>query len=390
MCSRRCSLAWALCALALAGAAGCGKKGDPMPPIRMVPAPTQDLVAVQRGERLLLELPYPTTTAAGTPLPAVSEVAVWQLVTPLPAGTAEPPSVDETQFLAGARPVRTVPEDALDEVVRGDRIALELPVPDPADGATLVSLAVKTQGPGGAESALSNRITFLRTESPPPPAALSAEGRADGVRISWEAPEVPPVPAGEMPPEEAPSEDEDEEAAEAAEGGEAAGDGLAGFNVYRRHATERAFGPPIESVGSGARSVVDESAALGERYIYTVTAVASRRPVTVESAFAEAVEVHYRDRFPPPVPREVVALAEEGRVRLAWRESPAPDLAGYRVYRRDPDTQEFRLVTEDLVEDTELVDRGLRSGATYSYRVTAVDASGNESEGSERATAAVR
>ena len=388
MCSRRPSLGWVLCALALAGTSGCGKKGDPMPPIRMVPAPTQDLVAVQRGERILLELPYPTTTAAGTPLPVLSEVAVWQLVTPLPAGTTEPPRVDEPQFLAGARPARVVPEDALGELVRGDRIALELPVPDRADGATLISLAVKTQGPGGAESALSNRITFLRTESPSPPVGLSAEGRADGVRISWEAPEVPPAPAGGEPPDEAALEDAS--ASEATGGEDVGGDGLAGFNVYRRHATERVFGPPLETVGPHARSVVDESAALGERYIYTVTAVASRRPVTVESAFAEAVEVDYRDRFPPPIPRGVVALAEEGRVRLAWRESAAPDLAGYRVYRRDPDTQEFRLVTEDLVEDTELVDRDLRSGATYSYRVTAVDTSGNESEGSERATAAVR
>lgn len=388
MCSSRAGLACAVLAVILAGVAGCGKKGDPMPPIRMIPASTDDLVVVQRGDRLLLDLPYPTTTVAGTPLPAISEVAVWQLVAPLPTGTTEPPKVDEAQFLAGARPARVVPEDALTEVVRGDRIALELPLPDPADGATLLSLAVKTRGPGGVESALSNRITFLRAESPPPPTGLSVEGRADGVRVSWDAPEVPPAPEGGVPPEE--GSPEGEEAPETGEREVTGEDGLAGFNVYRRHATERVYGPPLETVGPGARSVVDESAALGERYIYTVTAVASRRPVTVESAFAEAVEVHYRDRFPPPVPRGVVALAEEGRVRLAWRESAAPDLAGYRVYRRDPDTQEFRPVTTELVDDTELVDRGLRSGATYSYRVTAVDTSGNESETSELATAAVR
>lgn len=386
MCSDRALLAWAVLAVTLAGAAGCGKKGDPMPPIRMIPAPTEELVGVQRGERLLLELPYPTTTAAGTPLSAVTGVSVWQLVAPLPAGTTDVPRVDEAQFLAGARPVRVVPENALGEVVQGNRIALELPLPDPADGATLVSLAVKTQGAGEAESALSNRITFLRAEPPPPPTALRAEGRPEGVEISWDAPEVPPEPEGEA------AEGEDLEGDDATGAGNVERDreALAGFNVYRRHATERLFGPQLQAVRPGSRSFVDESATLGERYIYTVTSVASRRPVTVESAFAEAVEVHYRDRFPPPVPSGVVTLAEEGQVRLVWRESQAPDLAGYRVYRRGPDTQEFRPVTPELVQATEFVDRDLPSGATYSYRVAAVDTTGNESEGSELATAAVR
>jgi len=350
----------------------CGKKGDPEPPIRMVPAGTDQLAVVRRGDELLLELPYPQTTAAGTPLPGVSEVAVWQLVWPVPAGAAGPPEVDERRFLVAATPVRVIAAEELPQVVRGDRIALSLPVPEPpaeaAGAAAAVTVAVKTSGPGGEESAFSNRVSFLLTEPPEPPTGLQAQGGPGGVRLAWswkaEAPEE----------EEAP--------------------GLAGFNVYRRKATERTYGPPLRAVEAGTRTFTDESALFGERYIYAVSAVASRRPVTIESRLAEEVEVDYRDLYPPPVPEGLVALfqmeAQEGRVRLVWEASRAPDLAGYLVYRRSPDTQEFLPLTPEPIPATEYQDRDLAAGATYSYRVTAVDRAGNESAPSEVATAVIR
>src|SRR5690606_11460850 len=66
-------------ALLVAALAACGKKGDPRPPILLVPAPTTDLTVTQRGDQLLLELAYPQTTAAGTPLPGLGGVTVWEL-----------------------------------------------------------------------------------------------------------------------------------------------------------------------------------------------------------------------------------------------------------------------------------------------------------------------
>jgi hypothetical protein len=424
--------AGAACLLVAALVAGCGKKGDPEPPIRMIPAPTTGLTVVQRGEELLVELPYPQTTAAGTPLARVGEVAVWLLVwrAPEAAAAKAPPEVDERQFLAGAQPARMVSGEELPEVVRGDRIVVALPVPaPPAEGAgrPVVTLAAKTQGPTGEESALSNRVTFPLIEPPAPPTGLEARDLAGGIRVRWDY----PLAEGEEPGEEGEAADEEgvaaeveeeeleeesvepereepslaeseegevaEEAAEAPEEGAAAeaGEpedepGLAGFNVYRRRSTERTYGPPLRALGRRSRSFLDDSAVFGGRYIYAVTAVASRRPVVVESRLAEETEVDYRDRFAPPVPRGLVALAEEGRVRLVWEASAAPDLAGYRVYRRGPDTQELVPVTADPVTATEYADRDLTPGATYTYRVTAVDRLGNESDRSPPATAMAR
>lgn len=404
----------------LATIAACGKKGDPQPPILLIPAPTTDLAVVQRGDKLLLDFAYPQTTAAGTALPGLAELAVWQLVWQAPAGTAEPLEADEMRFLAGARPVRVLAEEELAAVVEGDRVRLTLDVPPPEGeivGVPAVTLAVKTEGPGGRESAFSNRVTVPPIDVPVPPTEIAAEGQGRGIRLRWDHPDVAgsgededegdPAEtdeedtAAESPEEGAPPAAEEEDVAEAeaeeAEADEETPDaqdtdqpGLDGFNVYRRLATERTYGAPLRTLGRRARAFLDESALFGQSYIYTVTAVASRRPVVVESDFAEEVEVVYRDIYPPPVPQELVALTEGSRVRLVWEASAAPDLAGYRVYRRGPDTQEFRAVTDVPVTGTDFTDRDLPAGATYTYQVTAVDRLGNESRPSRTATAAIR
>jgi fibronectin type 3 domain-containing protein len=85
-----------------------------------------------------------------------------------------------------------------------------------------------------------------------------------------------------------------------------------------------------------------------------------------------------------------VALVEAGRVRLVWRASDAPDLAGYRVYRLDlrQVKGEYRRLTETAIPEVQYTDSNVTPGVTYVYRITAVDQSGNESDPAEvRATA---
>jgi len=429
--------------------AGCGKKGDPLPPIRQIPAATKDLQAVQRGDRLLLSLPYPRTTAAGTPLSAVSEVTIWRLLWDAPATTDDSlPAIDERQFIAAARPERMLSASDLQAAVRGDRIAVEIPVPSPeaatppeepeadeAPGITeqhLVTIAAKAQGPTGEESGLSNLVTFVVTPAPEPPTGLEVEGQDRGVRVRWQYPDEPEdatatVAENKTETETETSADQDSEAdleadqtsqvgqaprAEtvkdaAAEDGEDASDdsgdsddggGILGFNVYRRLATEREYGEPVHTVGRRSRGMVDESALFGQRYIYTVTAVSQRSPVLVESRFGAEAEIDYRDRFAPAAPTGVVALVQQAsgagsdalQVRVVWRPVAASDVAGYRVYRRSPASQEFQRLDGELVTETALVDPDVTSGASYTYRVTAVDRNDNESEPSEQVTARVR
>jgi hypothetical protein len=129
-----------------------------------VPAGTDQLAVVRRGGELLLDLPYPQTTAAGTPLPGLSEVAVWQLVWPVPAGASGPPEVDERRFLVAATPVRVIGERG---AAPGGTRGPPRPLPAGAGaaragaaGAAAATVAVKTSGPGGEESPFSNRVSF--------------------------------------------------------------------------------------------------------------------------------------------------------------------------------------------------------------------------------------
>ena len=85
----------------------------------------------------------------------------------------------------------------------------------------------------------------------------------------------------------------------------------------------------------------------------------------------------------PPVPQGLGALAEPGRVTLTWSPVIADDLAGYRVYRAFGAFGSPVRVGPDPVVGTEFVDDTGAASENYTYTVTAVDMSGNESDPSE-------
>jgi hypothetical protein len=348
---------------AVLGLPACGKKGDPLPPVRLVPATTTGLTVAHRGREILIAVPYPTATAAGTPLPALEELSLWSLTLQPPAGPAgvPPPPVaapDARQFSAQAQVLDRLDAPGIGSSVQGDRILLRRTMPaPPADGSRRVLVfAVKTRATGGEDSAFSN-LGLVEVQPPPPaPRGLQAEGEADGVRVKWEAP--------------------------------AGGGAVAGFHLYRRESTSKVYGTPLATLTT-EREYLDRGAPLGSRLIYTVTTVAAREPVVVESGVEAEIEVVHRDRYPPPSPRGMVALGEEGRVRLLWDPVTAPDLAGYVVYRRDPGSEDFRRIAGPVTA-TEFGESDLAAGETYLYRVTAVDRAGNESEPSGAAAGRIR
>jgi hypothetical protein len=350
-------------------ALGCGKQGPPLPPLRAVPAPVKDLTVVQQGNRLLMSFSYPQVTPAGTALEGISAVEVFSASIPAPAtGTAAP--IDPKAFASIAKPVQKVTGADLTAATAGSRIELSLPLPataaapppattatpPPATAGTTATpaapapaslasyYAVRTYGREGDKSDLSN-VSFVVPKAPPAaPARVTVTPRGDGVLVEW------------APVEGA----------------------AAGYNIYRRNAQERSSGKPVHTSGAQEKSWLDNTARFGQSYIYSVTALAQATPV-VESSIGSEHEVRYVDRFAPPPPTELVALAEARRVRLVWRPSEADDLAGYLVYRRVGETGAFVKVTQQPVVSAEFVDTAIAAGRTYTYRVTAVDQAGNES-----------
>lgn len=88
------------------------------------------------------------------------------------------------------------------------------------------------------------------------------------------------------------------------------------------------------------------------------------------------------DVSPPSAPSGVGGEATSTLVRVWWSGSPEPDLSHYRVYRSRLSSMVFTLYRDSITE-LYLLDTAVVPGRSYSYRVTAVDATGNESPPSE-------
>ncbi|HEY6195601.1 MAG TPA: C25 family cysteine peptidase [Candidatus Eisenbacteria bacterium] len=90
----------------------------------------------------------------------------------------------------------------------------------------------------------------------------------------------------------------------------------------------------------------------------------------------------------PAAVNAVAAAGGAGRVTLEWEHDPAPDLAGYNVYRAVAAAGPFVKVTPlPLGRTSSWADADLAPLARYYYEVTAVDSSGNESSPSAPASA---
>ena len=94
---------------------------------------------------------------------------------------------------------------------------------------------------------------------------------------------------------------------------------------------------------------------------------------------------------PSPVGGVEVYDGESGKAQVTWSMHPAPDLAGYHLYRAPRLEAEFKRITEDRLGplETSYLDTTVVGRTTYHYRVTAVDSAGNESEKSNAAMAQV-
>jgi predicted small lipoprotein YifL len=348
------ALTLSLAVVAVAALAACGKQGPPLPPFRVVPAPTKDLAARQQGGQILLTFGYPQASASGTALGGITKVELYEATRPVAGDKVEP--LDARLFTSMAKVRLTLEGPDLVSATSGDRLNIALPLPTAAAGTTLPAscFAVKTTGKEGNASEYSNVVSLLPKAPPAAPERVVVTARADGIQVEWSAVEG----------------------------------AAAGYNVYRRAASARAAGQPLHQASGLERSWLDTSAKFGESYIYAVTAVSQREPI-LESPVTSEREVRYTDRFAPDSPKELVALAEPKQVRLVWRGSDATDVAGYLVFRRIGDQGAFQKLSPQLLPSPEMIDGDVTGGRSYTYRVVAVDQAGNESEPSAEARATI-
>jgi hypothetical protein len=154
---------------------------------------------------------------------------------------------------------------------------------------------------------------------------------------------------------------------------------------------------------------IDATAAMGSMYTYTAERVRSvtlaGHPLELHGMPSATVTLAMRDTFAPKPPTGLATVSGFARpdaageaapyIDLSWEPNGEPDLAGYLVYRQlarpngDPQGPIARL-TPLPIPAPSYRDVAVRPGQRYSYHVTAVDASGNESAPSAKALESVK
>jgi hypothetical protein len=354
-------------ALVLAAALGCGKRGDPLPPLARTPQPVKDLSVAQRGPELEIRYMAPRTTTSGVRL----ELHSVEILTARAEGDFAKTALVEVR-----------------KVAPGETVSATQPLPPPGTRLRVAARAVA----GRDRSALTPIVTLLVEPPPAAPADLTARLTPEAVVLAWTGtlPSPPPAPspspaasptaASPAPSPVAPAATT--RALTPSPAPAAPRTRTPGFRVFRRDPIA-SYEAPMNPVPIPTNAFEDRTAAGGQRWCYAVRAAASVDPV-VESAASNEVCIDITDVTPPAIPAGVATLAGAEVVEVSWSPSAEPDLAGYRVYRAPEGGAPARLA-ELPAGQTTWRDASPARGGLHLYTVTAFDKSGNESAPSKPA-----
>lgn len=329
--------------------AGCGKKLAPVPPDAVLPAAVRDFRLTQEGDALVLSWLFPKENLLGQPLTQIQGFRVLR---------AE---------LKGLEPALPYPEEFV--------LLADIDLAYPRMGEVRGESAIYQDRNLVPEKRYYYRVaaydqeryvgawsrTLSHAWGPPPraPQDLKAVPGDRIVRLAWQ-----PV-----------TQQQDGRPVQ----------GLAGYRVYRRSGGEALVLLEPEPVTVPA---FQDVAVLNDvEYTYKVRAVRRLGPDLLESVDSPTRMAMAEKRTPPPPVLNLVAVAGENGVELRWDPSAAPDVAGYRIYRRQEGEVKFNLMTPRLLTRPAFLDEQAHRGRIYYYYATAVDNSrrANESIPSEEA-----
>ena len=308
-----------LLALAALGAASCGYIGEPLPPLANVPGRVGDLSAVQLGSKLTVQFTVPKTTTEG-----------FTIKTPLQLDLRIGPGgdpFDQGYWENNARKIPPAP-------VENGTARYEIPTAEWTGKEVVV--AVRATGSNAKVSAWSNLVSVPIVRPPEIPQDLRVDNTAEGLRLSWRAPEKD-------------------------------------FRIFRRAGSENFR--PLADISQPIYT--DTTTQFGEQYTYQVQGIVKLGDTQLaESEPSAEISFTPKDEFPPAVPAGLRVIAAPASIELSWDRNNESDFAVYRVYR-SVSGGAFERVTE--TEIPTFSDRNVEPGKTYRYEVSAVDRSGNES-----------
>ena len=332
---------------------GCGKIGEPLPPIARAALSIEELRVEQEGGGLVLRFPL----ARPREMRRVARVEVYRLV----EEGSDPAGVPPDLFVARASVIAVIQA----EQIPADRSTVTYV--DPLDVKTLRAgiryrYAVRVINRTGAGADLSNYALIQPlAEVAGPPQELRASQEERQIIITWNAPAA--NFNGTLPVN------------------------LAGYNLYRRAVGTEV--PGVRLNGAPLRDPLfrDLKFEFGTSYEYQVRAVS--RPAGspdsgpgIESDASLPLVHTAQDTFPPTPPIAVTIASINRTVSIFWPLNSEPDVAGYNIYRAgesDGQLTAWQRLNTTIQLSGSWRDEKVTAGRTYHYRITAVDLLGNES-----------
>jgi hypothetical protein len=380
----------------------CGKKGPPLPPLRLVPAPVSEVTARRSGNEVQLQFVLPTTNQNGPGRVELGRVEVYAVT--IAPGAAAPANADLLikRYLVGTIPVRPAPREDQEapapdpgdqrpgpgekvtfvEELTPEKLQPVAPGPAPprrpaasatpaapapvkpgaadpgavtpgeqrADKDTATAPAsldphptriytIRGVTPGGRPGAPGARLAVSLSPTPLPPTAVAARFTERAIAVSW----IPPVaePGGAVP----------------------------SFNIYRADAG----GAPLNPSPITTTEFEHTEVTLDHEQCFTVRTVVSVGGVALESPNSEPGCVTPRDIFAPAAPAGLQVVAAPDAVELSWDANTEPDLAGYVVLRGEAPGDTLQPLMTTPTRETTWRDTTVRSGVRYVYAVIALD-----------------
>jgi hypothetical protein len=351
--------------------AGCGTPGAPMPPSLKLPDPVANLTASRTGDQVSLAWTMPRKNTDKLLIKGNIPVRVCRkdgsgACEPVPGNVSFAPEAKATL-------TETLPA----------RLASGAPRP--------LTYFVELLSPHGRSAGPSNAARVLAGEAPAPVAGLSAQLRKDGVVLHWAddtttsqpfvirlhrtllahqaaAPDSAPKPSvqpGILAPPKEPGEQS----------------------------------LLVDSPAQPGRTI-DKTIRFNRTYEYRAQRVVritiDGQTAELSGPLSEPIRVEAIDVFPPAIPSGLAAVATAAdstagpspgpSIDLSWLPIAESDVAGYAVYRREGEGEEWKRISPAQPNiGPAFHDTQVQPGHTYRYAITAIDQAGHESARSPEA-----
>jgi hypothetical protein len=312
---------------------GCGRKADLVPPQKLVPVAVGDLQYTLEDNRASLAWSYPADMENGEELQAVE---VFEL---LRAG------IPEEEYCEGC-PVRFDKQVLLDGGPLPDAGGTGKALYEDSDLQPGYRYLYKVRSRAGwwYFSQDSNIVSFVWRVPPAAPEDLEVKSGDRQLILHW-APVKQNIKGSFLKK-------------------------VPVYQVYRRSggADYASLGEPVH--GS---QYIDAGLKNGIAYSYRVQALIDYDDSLQRSGLSREESGVPRDLQPPGQPENLVAIVVPEGVKLVWQAVLSDDLAGYRIYRREEQSEKPESIGEVGPDHNQYIDSGLTAGRTWYYSITAFD-----------------